>query len=143
MSTVIKRDGTICNFDFNKITERIIFLCYLNEKVHINYTMIAQKVMEHMYPGIPTQEIDIAIGDICAHFTTTNSLYGLIGGRILISNLRKNLEVAYDIYTFSDKVLYLAINLPNYLNQDYIHFVEENETILNNMINNERDKSEQ
>lgn len=138
-TTVIKRDGTKSEINFNKITDRLKFLCNIEEIRHISILLIVQKTIESIYPNITTQELDLCSADICAQYTSTNSWYSILGGRILVSNLRKNLAAIYGLYTFSDKVAYIAQVLPNYLNSDYIEFVEDNDDRLNDIIKLERD----
>lgn len=49
---VIKRDGRRENVHFDKITSRINKLCYGLDPLHVDATIISQKVVPGLYPGM-------------------------------------------------------------------------------------------
>jgi transcriptional regulator NrdR family protein len=55
---VLKRDGRRESVHFDKITSRVSKLCYgLNSK-HVDSIAVAQKVVQGVYPGVTTTELD-------------------------------------------------------------------------------------
>ena len=55
---VLKRDGRRESVHFDKITSRVSKLCYgLNSK-HVDPVVVAQRVIQGVYPGVTTSELD-------------------------------------------------------------------------------------
>ena len=103
---VIKRDGKKEPIMFDKITARIRKLCYgFNELV--DPVRVAMRVIEGLYDGVTTSELDNLAAEIAATMTTTHPDYASLAARISVSNLHKN-----TIKSFSDtmKDLYEYVN---------------------------------
>lgn len=126
---VIKRDNRIELVKFDKISTRLQKLC---NDLKIDVTIIAQKTISNICDNITTQELDQYSANICAEFGDYN--YNLLGGRILASNLKKNIERVHNIYSFSDYI----IKLPN-LDENYLTYINNNKDYINNLIFNDRD----
>ena len=47
------------------------------------------KVINSIYSGITTEELDLESAKICSNMVTVNPIYGRLAGRILVSNLHK------------------------------------------------------
>jgi hypothetical protein len=92
---VIKRDGNRESVKFDKITARIQKLCYGLEPSHVNPIAVAMKVIEGIYPGVSTQELDNLAAEIAASLTTTHPDYALLASRIAVSNLHKSTEKSF------------------------------------------------
>jgi ribonucleoside-diphosphate reductase alpha chain len=92
---VIKRDGNRESVKFDKITARIQKLCYSLEPSHVNPIAVAMKVIEGIYPGVSTQELDNLAAEIAASLTTTHPDYALLASRIAVSNLHKSTEKSF------------------------------------------------
>jgi len=89
---VIKRSGKRESVHFDKITSRITKLCYgLNSK-HVDSVVIAQKVIQGVYPGVTTVELDELAAQTAASFATQHPDYSLLAARISVSNLHKQTE---------------------------------------------------
>ncbi|WP_420378676.1 ribonucleoside-diphosphate reductase subunit alpha [Gilvibacter sp.] len=101
---VIKRDGRKEPIMFDKITARVRKLCYgLNELV--DPVKVAMRVIEGLYDGVTTSELDTLAAEIAATMTTTHPDYARLAARISVSNLHKNTkktfsEVMTDLYTY-------------------------------------------
>jgi ribonucleoside-diphosphate reductase alpha chain len=101
---VIKRDGRKELMMFDKITARIRKLCYgLNELV--DPLKVAMRVIEGLYDGVTTSELDNLAAEIAATMTTAHPDYARLAARISVSNLHKNTkksfsEVMEDLYTY-------------------------------------------
>jgi len=101
---VVKRDGRKEPMMFDKITARVRKLCYgLNELV--DPVKVAMRVIEGLYDGVTTSELDNLAAEIAATLTTAHPDYAKLAARISVSNLHKNTkktfsEVMYDLYTY-------------------------------------------
>ncbi|MFC5047440.1 ribonucleoside-diphosphate reductase subunit alpha [Aquimarina hainanensis] len=103
---VVKRDGRKEPIMFDKITARVRKLCYsLNPLV--DPVKVAMRVIEGLYDGVTTSELDNLAAEIAATMTTTHPDYAKLAARISVSNLHKNTKK-----TFSDVVtdLYEYVN---------------------------------
>ena len=85
---VIKRDGKRETVKFDKITARIEKLCY---GFHlIDPIDVAKKVIEGLFDGVTTSELDNLAAETAASLTTKHPDYALLASRIAVSNLHKN-----------------------------------------------------
>lgn len=86
---VLKRDGRQEPVMFDKITARVRKLCYgLNDLV--DPVKVAMRVIEGLYDGVTTSELDNLAAEIAATMTTTHPDYARLAARISVSNLHKN-----------------------------------------------------
>ncbi|SDT42224.1 ribonucleoside-diphosphate reductase alpha chain [Mucilaginibacter mallensis] len=85
---VIKRDGKRESVKFDKITARIEKLCYGFNLV--DPIDVAKKVIEGLYDGVTTSELDNLAAETAASLTTKHPDYALLASRIAVSNLHKN-----------------------------------------------------
>lgn len=101
---VVKRDGRKEPVMFDKITARVRKLCYgLNPLVEP--TRVAMRVIEGLYDGVTTSELDNLAAEIAATMTTTHPDYALLAARISVSNLHKNTKKSFsetmkDLYEY-------------------------------------------
>lgn len=86
---VLKRDGRRENVMFDKITSRIKKLCYGLNMDYIDETAITFRVINSLYPGITTVELDNLAAKTAATMTTNHPDYAILAARIAISNLHK------------------------------------------------------
>lgn len=87
---VIKRNGRRQPVKFDKITARIQKLSYGLDQEHVDPTLVAFKVIEGLYDGVTTSELDTLAAEVSATMTTRHPDYALLAARIAISNLQKN-----------------------------------------------------
>jgi ribonucleoside-diphosphate reductase alpha chain len=86
---VVKRDGHKEPVMFDKITDRIKKLCYgLNDLV--DAVKVAMRVIEGLYDGVTTSELDNLAAETAASMTIAHPDYAQLAARIAISNLHKN-----------------------------------------------------
>ncbi|MGV6846682.1 MAG: ribonucleoside-diphosphate reductase subunit alpha [Lutibacter sp.] len=103
---VLKRDGRKEPVMFDKITARVRKLCYgLNNLV--DPVKVAMRVIEGLYDGVTTSELDNLAAEIAATMTVQHPDYAKLAARIAVSNLHKNTKK-----TFSD----VMTDLYNYVN---------------------------
>ena len=101
---VTKRDGRKEPVMFDKITARIKKLCYeLNDLV--DPVKVAMRVIEGLYDGVTTTELDNLAAETAATMTTTHPDYAKLAARISVSNLHKNTKKSFsetmtDLYTY-------------------------------------------
>ncbi|MFO7744113.1 MAG: ribonucleoside-diphosphate reductase subunit alpha [Psychroflexus sp.] len=101
---VIKRNGQKEPVMFDKITARIRKLCYgLNPLVEP--PKVAMRVIEGLYDGVTTSELDNLAAEIAATMTVSHPDYAHLAARISVSNLHKNTkktfsEVMTDLYEY-------------------------------------------
>ena len=87
---VIKRDGRSEAVKFDKITARIEKLCYGFNAELVDPIDVARKVIEGLYDGVTTSELDNLAAETAASLTTKHPDYALLASRIAVSNLHKN-----------------------------------------------------
>lgn len=86
---VVKRDGRKEPVMFDKITDRIKKLCYgLNDLV--DAVKVAMRVIEGLYDGVSTSELDNLAAETAASMTIAHPDYAQLAARIAISNLHSN-----------------------------------------------------
>ncbi len=101
---VVKRDGRKEPIMFDKITARVRKLCYgLNSLV--DPVKVAMRVIEGLYDGVTTSELDNLAAEIAATMTTTHPDYAKLAARISVSNLHKNTKKSFsetmkDLYEY-------------------------------------------
>ncbi|MBC8754249.1 ribonucleoside-diphosphate reductase subunit alpha [Kordia sp. YSTF-M3] len=101
---VVKRDGRKEPMMFDKITSRVRKLCYgLNDLV--DPVKVAVRVIEGLYDGVTTSELDNLAAEIAATMTTTHPDYARLAARISVSNLHKNTKKSFseamvDLYEY-------------------------------------------
>src|ERR1043166_4347285 len=104
---VVKRDGRKEVVKFDKITARIQKLCYGLDPIHVSSVQVAMKVIEGVYDGVTTSELDNLAAEIAATLTTKHPDYALLASRIAVSNLHKNTKKSFsetmkDLYNYVD-----------------------------------------
>uniref|UniRef100_A0A9J7YJF6 Ribonucleoside-diphosphate reductase n=1 Tax=Cyprinus carpio carpio TaxID=630221 RepID=A0A9J7YJF6_CYPCA len=90
---------------FDKITSRIQKLCYGLNAEFVDPTQITMKVIQGLYSGVTTVELDTLAAEITATLTTKHPDYAILAARIAVSNLHKETkkvfsEVMEDLYNY-------------------------------------------
>ncbi|MBI1836510.1 MAG: ribonucleoside-diphosphate reductase subunit alpha [Flavobacteriia bacterium] len=103
---VVKRDGRKEPVKFDKITARIIKMCYGLDSLVVP-EMVAMKVIEGIYDGVTTSNLDNLAAEVAAAKTIDHPDYALLASRIAVSNLHKETkktfsEVMEDLYNYID-----------------------------------------
>ena len=105
---VLKRDGRKQPIMFDKITARIKKLCYSFNPL-VDPVRVAMRVIEGLYDGVTTSELDNLAAEIAATMTTTHPDYASLAARISVSNLHKNTiksfsETMKDLYDYVNPI---------------------------------------
>ena len=108
---VIKRNGLIVPVLFDKILDRLKNLGIHDKrfahKLKVNYTKLVVKVVDQLFNGIETSQIDELCAQQCASQAADHYDHFILAGRIVISNHQKNTESNYlhlveKLYNFRD-----------------------------------------
>ena len=137
---VIKRNGKKESVKFDKITARIEKLSY-SLSPFVNVIDVAKKVIEGIYEGVPTTELDNLAAETAASLTTKHPDYALLASRIAISNLHKNTTKSFSetmrhLYDYTDQAN--GKKLPM-IADDVMEIIEANAEILDSSIIYDRD----
>uniref|UniRef100_UPI00356373AA ribonucleoside-diphosphate reductase subunit alpha n=1 Tax=Lutibacter sp. TaxID=1925666 RepID=UPI00356373AA len=101
---VVKRDGRKEPVMFDKITARVRKMCYGLNKL-VDPVKVAMRVIEGLYDGVTTSELDNLAAETAATMTVQHPDYAKLAARIAVSNLHKNTkktfsEVMTDLYNY-------------------------------------------
>ena len=138
---VIKRNGKRESVKFDKITARIEKLCYGLDRRFVNSIDVAKKVIEGLYDGVTTTELDNLAAETAASLTVKHPDYALLASRIAVSNLHKNTIKSFShtmqlLYTCKDAKAGKAAPL---LADDVWKVIHDNAELLDSTIIYDRD----
>jgi ribonucleoside-diphosphate reductase alpha chain len=136
---VIKRDGKRESVKFDKITARIEKLCY--GFALVDPIDVAKKVIEGLYDGVTTSELDILAAETAASLTTKHPDYALLASRLAVSNLHKNTvksfsETMRKLYEYVDEKTGKSASL---IAEDVWQVIQANAEVLDSTIIYDRD----
>ncbi len=92
---VIKRSGRREPVSFDKITARIKKLRYGLDEDYVDHIEIAKKVIQGLYDGVSTTELDNLAAETAASMSTVHPDYAKLAARIAVSNLHKNTKKSF------------------------------------------------
>ncbi len=92
---VIKRSGKREDVSFDKITARIKKLCYGLDDKFVEPIEVAKMVIQGLYDGVSTTELDNLAAEIAASLTSRHPDYAILAARIAVSNLHKNTDKSF------------------------------------------------
>lgn len=141
MMYVVKRDGRKESVKFDKITARIAKLCYGLNANYVDSAAVAQKVIQGVYDGIHTTELDNLAAETAATMTVKHPDYALLASRIAVSNLHKNTEKSFSktmemLYNYIDPKSGEKAPL---LADDVYEVIQKNAELLDSTIIYDRD----
>jgi ribonucleoside-diphosphate reductase alpha chain len=137
---VIKRDGRQEAVKFDKITARIQKLCYGLSQL-VDPTSVAMKVIEGIYEGVTTSELDSLAAEVAASMTVRHPDYAQLAARIAVSNLHKNTnksfsETMHDLHAYVNPKTNLHSPL---IADDVMEIIQQNAPVLDSTIIYDRD----
>lgn len=126
---------------FDKITARIEKLCYGFNTEYVDAIDVAKKVIQGLYDGVTTSELDNLAAETAASLTTKHPDYALLASRIAVSNLHKNTEKSFSktmckLYNYIDPKTGKNAAL---LSDEVWEIIEKNADILDSNIIYDRD----
>ena len=138
---VVKRDGKRESVKFDKITARIEKLCYGFNPALVDPIDVAKKVIEGLYDGVTTSELDILAAETAASLTTKHPDYALLASRLAVSNLHKNTvksfsETMRKLYEYTDEKTGKNASL---IAEDVWQVIKDNAEVLDSTIIYDRD----
>jgi ribonucleoside-diphosphate reductase alpha chain len=138
---VIKRNNRRESVKFDKITARIEKLCYGLDRRFVSAVDVAKKVIEGLYDGVPTTELDNLAAETAAALTVKHPDYALLASRIAVSNLHKNTTKSFSetmrmLYNCTDSKTGKVLPL---IADDVMQIIEENAELLDSTIIYDRD----
>ena len=143
---VIKRDFSETEVEFDEITRKIKQLCNISNeskfnesnesnislKIQVDAPALALKVINQIYDGISTSELDEFTAATAATMSLYNSDYGILAGRLIVNNHHKNNPQSFKV----------TMNLlSDIISKDIIDFLNDktNEDKINNLLDSKRD----
>ncbi len=137
---VVKRDGKKEPVKFDKITARIIKMCYGLDPL-VSPEAVAMKVIEGIYDGVSTSDLDNLAAEVAAAKTIDHPDYALLASRIAVSNLHKETkktfsDVMEDLYNYIDPKTGENAAL---LSKEVYDIIMENKNLLDSSIIYDRD----
>jgi ribonucleoside-diphosphate reductase alpha chain len=137
---VIKRNGQKEPVMFDKITARVRKLCYGLSPM-VDPVKVAMRVIEGLYDGVTTSELDNLAAEVAATMTVSHPDYAQLAARISVSNLHKNTkktfsEVMTDLYEYVNPRTGKKAPL---LSDEVYQVIMENKEVLDSRIIYNRD----
>lgn len=137
---VIKRDGRKEAVKFDKITARIIKMCYGLDPL-VSPEAVAMKVIEGIYDGVLTTDLDNLAAEVAAAKTIDHPDYALLASRIAVSNLHKETKKSFsdameDLFKYIDPKTGQRASL---IADDVYEIIMNNRELLDSSIIYDRD----
>ncbi len=104
---VVKRDGRKEPVHFDKITARISKLSFGLNSTFVMPHRVAQAVIQGLYDGVTTTELDELAARTSANMTVVHPEYAILAARIAVSNLHKSTKknfsrIIEELYNYVD-----------------------------------------
>ncbi len=140
---VIKRNGKREGVSFDKITARVKKMCYGLDPQYIDHIEISKRVIQGLYDGVSTSDLDNLAAETAASLATEHPDYAKLAARIAVSNLHKNTKKSFaktmrDLYDYIDPKTGDKAGL---IADKYIKIIEKNASIIDSAIIYDRDYS--
>ncbi|MFY8187019.1 MAG: ribonucleoside-diphosphate reductase subunit alpha [Flavobacterium sp.] len=137
---VVKRDGRKEPVMFDKITDRIKKMGYGLSPL-VEPVKVAMRVIEGLYDGVSTSELDNLAAETAASMTVAHPDYAQLAARIAVSNLHKNTKKSFsetmkDLYEYVNPRTGQKAPL---IADDVFEVIEKNAAELDSMVIYNRD----
>lgn len=127
---VIKRNGIREDMNFDKVRRRIATLQQMAPPLErVDVIRVAKKVVDGLYSGVKTSELDELAAETAAQLVTVHPEYGTLAARVFVSSLHKEVPAR-----FSDFVAKTTGWNPSFLAA-----VKQHRTVLDATVVRERD----
>ncbi len=138
---VKKRDGSLEEMRYDKITRRIQNFCDDLNLEYVDPTWITLKVTQGIYDGISTTELDVLAAETAASLVTSHSDYAKLAGRLAVSNLHKTTPKKFsqsikELHSFVEPKTNKESSL---ISNETYSFVQQHKDVLDGAIVQERD----
>ncbi len=140
---VIKRTGRKEDVSFDKITARLKKLCYGLDSNFIDPIEISKRVIQGLFDGVTTTELDNLAAETAASLATEHPDYANLAARLAISNLHKNTNKSFSesmrqLYDYIDPKTGDSAGL---ISDKHIKIIEDNASRIDSAIIYDRDYS--
>lgn len=140
---VVKRSGKREEVSFDKITARVKKLCYGLNQEYVDPIQIAKKVVQGIYDGVSTSDLDNLAAETAASMATVHPDYALLAARIAVSNLHKNTNKSFAktmeaLYKYIDPKTQDSAGL---IGEQTIEVIRKNKDVIDSTIIYDRDYS--
>jgi ribonucleoside-diphosphate reductase alpha chain len=138
---VVKRNGQQEKVSFDKITSRISKLCYGLDTDFIEPIIISQKVVQGVFPGVTTSQLDTLAAETAAYMSTQHPDFSVLAARLSVSNLHKEtIKSFYETMSLLRNYIHPKTNkLSPLIADDVWAIIEENKVMLDSAIVYDRD----
>lgn len=138
---VVKRNGSLEKVQIYKITNRITSCCTGLNLAFVDPTKIAAKVVEGLYSGVSTRELDNLAAETAASLVTMHTDFAVLAARIAISNLHKETDSSFSkvMHKLYNNVDPISGTKRPIISDLHYEFVMQNANLLDNAINYDRD----
>jgi ribonucleoside-diphosphate reductase alpha chain len=138
---VIKRSGKREEVSFDKITARIKKLCYGLDQSYVKPIEISMKVVQGIYDGVTTSELDNLAAETSASMAVSHPEYALLAARIAISNLHKKTNKSFSetmevLYKYIDPI---SGDNASLISEEMIENVREHADLIDSTLIYDRD----
>lgn len=120
---IIKRDGTKEPIKLEKISKRI--LNQSKDLKQVNSILVAQKVIQGVYDGVSSKELDLLAVETAYSMSTKHPEYDTLATRLAISALHKD-----TVSMFSEAVKILAESPKSNLSPLFVKIVKKNAKVI-------------
>lgn len=139
---VIKRDGRKEDVSFDKVLERIRKASTsFSTNLKVNSAAIAQRVIDQIYDGVRTTELDDLACQLSVSLTTLHPDYGVLAARIAVSNHQKNTQESFStvIETLANQTMPQTGGSLSYISSELLDIVRKHGPEIDAYINYDRD----
>lgn len=135
---VIKRNGQHVPIRYDSITDRNI---ELSRDLDINVEYLSKLVIQSLKNNMNTFEIDELSSETAAYLSTYEPDYDTLAARICVSNLHKSTSNSFyeTIKTLYNSINHNSNKRSNIISDEFMTFVENYKSELDNMIDYSRD----
>jgi len=135
---VVKRDGRKEDVSFDKVLERIRKAA---KGLNVNSTAIAQRVIDQIYDGVHTTELDDLACQLSVSLTTLHPDYGVLASQIAVSNHQKNTQESFTavVNTLGNQTMTQTGEALSYVSDELKEIVLKNGPEIDAYIKYERD----
>jgi ribonucleoside-diphosphate reductase alpha chain len=138
---IVKRDGRSEPVKFDKITARIQKLCYGLDSTYVSAQEVAKKVIDGIYDGITSVELDNLAIETAASMTVKHPHYSQLAARLAVNALHKTTSKSFSatikkLYQYVDPKTGEKASL---IADDVYEIVRKNASTLDSAIIYDRD----
>lgn len=129
---VIKRTGELEKVNLNKITARLNAAIKQSPSLSLDPIIIAQKVVNGLYDGVTTIELDKLASETAAYMGSIHPDYDALASRLVVSNMHK--EIPFTFSEVTEQLYKIGI-----LNKEYYDYIITHSSDINDLIDHSRD----